>query len=89
MVVEEQDISAPREEVECKDHISAMVYPLDAMIPLVDLRQEFRCQLSIKGEVWPVFDWGLMKGVYSVVGWLVLIGFIVTASGVVRRRIEG
>jgi hypothetical protein len=86
-VVEEATGGSALEEVECADHISRIMYPLDVMIPLLDLRQESRCQLSIK-ESWWVFDWGFVKGVYAVVGWLVLSGLILTLSGVVRRRVE-
>jgi hypothetical protein len=87
VVVEEATGGSALEEVECADHISRIMYPLDVMIPLLDLRQESRCQLSIK-ESWWVFDWGFVKGVYAVVGWLVLSGLILTLSGVVRRRVE-
>jgi hypothetical protein len=87
VVVQEQEIRSPQEEVACGDHISKVVYPLDVMIPLLDLRQEARCQLSINSGRW-IFDWGLVKGIYAVLGWLVLSGLILTLSGVVRRRVE-
>jgi hypothetical protein len=87
VVVQEQETRSPQEEVACGDHISKVIYPLDVMIPLLDLRQESRCQLSINSGWW-VLDWGLVKGVYAVVGWLVLSGLILTLSGVVRRRVE-
>ena len=73
----------PRREIECGDHISRIIYPLDVMIPLIDLRQESRCQFSLDARAW-----GVAKGFYAIVGWLVTSGLIVTLSGVVRRRIE-
>ncbi len=88
VVVEEQAIAEPREEVPCGDHISKLAYPLDVMLPLIDLRQESRCQLSRQGH-WLVFDWAFVKSLYAVIGWIMLSGFIITLSGVMRRRIEG
>jgi hypothetical protein len=76
------DTDAP-EEVDCGDHINELIYPLDAMIPLIDLRQETRCHFSIT-------NWGLgvAQGLYTIIGWVVISGLIVTLSGVVRRHIE-
>ena len=83
VVVDEPLSAADREEIECGDHINAVVYPLDVMIPLIDLRQESRCHFSIKNE------WlSATKGIYAIIGWIVTSGLILTLSGVVRRRIE-
>jgi hypothetical protein len=76
------DPRAP-EEISCGDLVNVFVYPLDVMIPLLDLRQEARCQFSIKNE------WlGVLKGAYAILGWLVISGAIITWSGVVRRHTE-
>lgn len=72
------------EEVPCGNLINVIVYPLDVMIPLLDLRQESRCHVSFRNR-------GLefLKAVYAILGWLVISGLIVTWSGIVRRQTEG
>jgi hypothetical protein len=83
VVVEEARAGANDEEIPCGDHINELVYPLDVMIPLLDLHQESRCDVSITN-----LGWGALKGLYAIVGWLIISGFIITWSGVVRRHTE-
>jgi hypothetical protein len=88
VVIEAQPIEQPRQEIPCGNHINELVYPLDVMLPLIDLREESRCRLSIEGGWFRIVDWTLLKSAYAVVGWIMLTGLIVTLSGVVRRRVE-
>jgi hypothetical protein len=76
-------VPAPKEEVPCGNLINPFIYPLDVMIPLIDLRQETRCAVSIHQPVW-----GVAKGFYAIAGWIVTSGLILTVSGVVRRQVE-
>jgi hypothetical protein len=82
VIDEAGEVGAP-EEIDCGDLANVFVYPLDVMIPLLDLRQEARCQFSITNQ------WlGVAKGAYAILGWLVITGAIITWSGVVRRHTE-
>jgi hypothetical protein len=83
VVIEEANTGAEIEEVPCGDHINELVYPLDVMIPLLDLHQESRCDVSTR-----YWGFGVAKGAYAIVGWLIISGFILTWSGVVRRQTE-
>jgi hypothetical protein len=83
VVIEEAPVAEPREEISCGDHINELVYPIDVMIPLIDLRQESRCHFTIK-------NWwlGVGHGAYAILGWLVIYRLIFTLSGIVRRQTE-
>lgn len=72
-------------EIRCGNQIDPMLYALDVMVPLLDLRQEQRCTVSADSSAW---FWRLVKVAYAVVGWIVVSGLVLTASGFVRRQIE-
>ena len=85
VVVEEvEGVAEPLEEIPCRNLINVVVYPLDVMIPLLDLRQESRCHVSFQNQGLEV-----LKGIYAILGWLIISGLIVTWSGIVRRQTEG
>ena len=84
IVQEAEALREPLEEVPCGNLINLVVYPLDVMVPLLDLRQESRCHVSFQNQGLEV-----LKSLYAILGWLVISGLIVTWSGIVRRQTEG
>lgn len=72
-------------EIPCRNLIDPMLYALDVMVPLLDLRQEQRCTISAEGAAWP---WRFLKVMYAVAGWIVVSGLVLTASGFIRRHVE-
>jgi hypothetical protein len=75
-----------RDEVPC-DERDPLLYALDVMVPVIDLRQEVRCKMSSKASQMGAL-WRLGKGAYALGGWIVVSGLILTVSGVVRRQVE-
>lgn len=75
--------AASAAEIPCGNHVNKWIYPLDVMIPFIDLKQESRCRFAYA-------DSGLiiLKGLYALVGWGLVTGVLFTLSGVVRRRLE-
>lgn len=70
----------------CGDMIDPLLYAMDIFIPLVDLRQEFRCKPTAEARgTW----WSIAKVFYSVLGWIVISITILSITGVIRRRAEG
>jgi hypothetical protein len=84
-VVPVGQIANGQPEIPCRDHIDPPLYALDVLVPLLDLRQEQRCTVSALGGSW---FWRLVKVIYAVLGWIVVTGLVLTASGVVRRQVE-
>jgi hypothetical protein len=70
-------------EIVCGNHISKFVYPLDVMIPFLDLRQESRCDFGSNEQ-----GWAIAKGLYALLGWIVTAGVILSASSLVRRQFD-
>jgi hypothetical protein len=81
VVVPDTKVSTSQSAIACGSHVSKLLYPLDVMIPFVDLREEPRCRFSGSGLTF-------MTGVYAIVGWLLTSGVVFTLSGIVRRRLE-
>lgn len=90
---------APMQEVACGDHINKFLYPLDVMIPFIDLGQESRCRFAYSpgttASWWRFWRWTrenwwltLANGLYAIAGWAAITGLLFTLSGVVRRRLE-
>jgi hypothetical protein len=75
-----------KDELDCVGQIDPMLYALDVMVPLLDLRQEQRCRPSAEPGAWFL---RYLKVVYAVLGWIAISGLVLTGSGVVRRQIEG
>jgi len=79
------------DRIRCGKSIRAPLYALDVFIPLVDLRQETRCEINVaKGsdrllpgevEVYRYF-----KALYAFGGWLIISLAIVTFTGVLQNR---
>jgi hypothetical protein len=72
-------------EIPCRNQVDPLLYALDVMVPLLDFRQEQRCTVSSAPNAWL---WRFVKVGYAVVGWIVVSGLVLTASGFVRRQIE-
>ena len=83
--------------VECGPAISAPIYALDLMIPILELGQRTRCDIAsdlppgeADGAGWwrsPAL-WSLLVPLYSILGALVVSMGLLTVSGVLRRRVE-
>lgn len=72
-------------EIWCGDQVDAWWYALDVMIPILDLKQESKCQITGSPEAW---GWRLFKVLYSIFGAIVTSIVILAVSGVLRRRVE-
>lgn len=91
-----------RASVACGDSINEALYAVDLFIPLVDLRQESRCEVGVpdrgvsddvagtdrSNPLRSTIFWDAMKAVYAVAGWLVISLSILTFAQVARRRDE-
>lgn len=78
--------------VPCGDMIDPRLFALDVFIPLVDLRQELKCEIGVasgssstasRATILKVF-----KVSYAIVGWIVISLSILTFSGFLQRRNE-
>jgi hypothetical protein len=74
------------DEIACVGQIDPMLYALDVLVPLLDLRQEQRCRPSSEPGAWFL---RYLKVLYAIVGWVAISGLVLTASGVARRQVEG
>jgi hypothetical protein len=78
-------------DVPCKDSIRLLVYAADVFIPLVDLREEGKCDIDqargSKASNWEITAFRLTKALYAILGWLVTGAAVVTVSGVMRHRL--
>ena len=85
-----------RPALPCGDAISPFLYAMDVFIPLLDLRQEFRCHVGRaeyrETEAEELLrspkTWLVLKAAYSLLGWIVISLTILTVSGVLRRQAE-
>jgi len=81
-------------DIPCRGHMNAAVYALDVFIPLVDLREESKCDIGqaagrqlMRAEE---TTYRLLKTAYALLGWLIISLSILTYSGFIeRRRITG
>jgi hypothetical protein len=80
------------DNVPCKKAIQPVLYALDVFIPLVDLRQESKCEIGVargaESRLLPgeVQSYRLFKALYALAGWLIISLAILTFSGVLQRR---
>jgi len=72
-------------EIRCRDQIESLLYAIDSFVPLLDLKQESKCTISAAPHAWP---WRILKTLYTILGWIITSGLILTVSGVVRRQVE-
>lgn len=77
--------SAVAQELPCGDQVESMVFALDLMVPMLDLNQEGKCQVSGRSGA---FAWRVFSALYAVVGAYVTSMLILTISGVLRRTVE-
>jgi hypothetical protein len=84
--------------VACGEEISEPLYALDVLIPLIDLRQENRCDIASvpplqKGMPRPPFYrserfWAWLKALYAIAGWFIVSLAILTFAQANRTKIE-
>jgi hypothetical protein len=80
-----QNPSDALSEVPCGDQIVPFWYSLDVMVPLLDLRQEMKCDVSTRKEAWGL---RFFKNIFEVVGAIITSIMVLSVSGVLKRRIE-
>lgn len=89
-------------EIPCGDAIRPSLYALDVFIPLIDLRQESKCEMgksSTAPKLFEGFDispgyvlfsekeiYCYLKAIYALSGWLIISLSILTLSGILQRR---
>ena len=85
VVIQENTVPTNRQvnEIACGNHINKLVYPIDVMIPFVDLGQESRCDFGPNQQ-----GWAVGKGLYALLGWILTGGVILSTSGLIRRQFE-
>jgi hypothetical protein len=72
-------------EIQCGEQIESALYALDVFVPLLDLKQESRCEISSADYAWL---WRMAKSLYAILGWVITSALILTIAGVVRKQIE-
>jgi hypothetical protein len=81
-------------DLPCGDTVNEFFYAVDVFIPLVDLRQESRCQVRSptsedeKSKAAEIRLWTAAKALFSLLGWISVSMTILTLSGVFRRNVE-
>lgn len=79
-------------EIRCGDEIDPLVYALDVMVPLTDLRQEVQCEPGFvdprDGSEFELFLLRMGKALYALFGALLTGAAVLTLTGVLRRRLE-
>lgn len=77
--------------IPCGDQIRPLVYAADVFIPLVDLREESKCDVDAAAEfnprAWVVTACRFFKAAYALLGWVVTTLSLLTFSGVMRHRL--
>ncbi len=76
--------------VPCSDEIRPLVYATDVFIPLVDLREESKCDINATvaaTSAWFVTACRFFKAAYALLGWVVTTLSLLTFSGVMRHRL--
>jgi len=61
-----------------------LLYAADVFLPLIDLRQETKCNPGAEHV-----GWQIAKALYEFLGWIITSLTILTATGVLRSRSEG
>ncbi len=68
-----------------------LLYAADVFIPLVDLREEGKCDIDLatnsKAWQWEVTGYRILKAVYAILGWVVTTLALLTFSGIIRHRL--
>lgn len=82
-VVPPSPATNPTSKIPCGAAIEPALYAADVFVPLIDLRQEYRCNPG--GDYG---GWQLAKALYEFLGWIVTSLAILTATGVLRSRSE-
>ena len=75
--------AASAAEIPCGNHVNKWIYPLDVMIPFIDLQQESRCRFAY-ADSRAHYPQGAVRACRLGAG----AGVLFTLSGVVRRRLE-
>ena len=79
------DGAPTQHEQQCGNRVDSLLYALDVMVPLLELKQEEKCSIANRDDAWP---WRLAKLGYAVIGAVVTSLVLLTLSGVLRRRAE-
>jgi hypothetical protein len=81
------DASLPR----CGDDIRSLIYAADVFIPLIDLREEAKCDVGAAhgyaGSASEITVYRFAKAAYAVLGWIVTTLCVLTFSGVLRHSL--
>jgi hypothetical protein len=76
---------------QCGDEIEAVVYAADVFLPLIDLREEQRCEIAAapRQPVSPsmITAFRLLKAAYAILGWIVTTTSVLTFTGVLRHSL--
>ncbi len=80
------------DKVPCGDMIDPRLFALDVFIPLVDLRQESKCEIGVadgsEATAAEATTLKIIKAIYAFFGWIVISLSILTFSGFLQRRNE-
>lgn len=87
-------------QLPCGGAIDPILYAIDVFVPLIDLRQENKCEPSASDGARRKDDssspdflhyasfWGAAKAIYAVLGWVLMSLALLTFSGILRRQAE-
>tara|TARA_R100001086_G_C11774477_1_gene241788 strand:- start:225 stop:839 length:615 start_codon:yes stop_codon:yes gene_type:complete len=86
--------------VNCGNAVRPSLYALDVFIPLIDLRQESKCEVGVANDAADLFSgirlpgemvwlheieiYRYFKAIYAVLGWVLVSLSILTFSGILR-----
>ena len=70
--------------IPCGNLINPLLYSVDVFIPLLDIRQEFRCHIDPSAKNADI--WLMGKAFYTLLGWIVIYATIMTFVNSLRRH---
>ena len=85
------DASNPA-SVSCGSAIRLPVYATDVFVPLVDLREEGKCDIDAvprsPAAGWEISAYRWLKAIYAILGWIVTTLAVLTFTGATRHRLS-
>jgi hypothetical protein len=72
-------------ERSCGREVDSLWYALDVFVPLLDLKQEDKCSVTMRKDG---FGWRVFSNIYEIFGAIVTPIMLLSVSGLLRRYVE-